>query len=302
MKNLTLIIWIILFSTLCITKVSAEEITALEMSRATAFPADELTDILDRGVLRVAMYKRDTPPFYYKDQHGQLSGVDVELIKGFARKLGVDVEFNRSANTINETVTMVANGEADIAISKLSITFERATKVLFTTPYIKLRKGLIVNRVLLERQIGERSKREAIQSLKGTIGIIGKSAYVTYAKQRFSHMAIRPYNSWAEVIEAVVNREIIAGFRDEAEIKKVTLDNKNYSMELLTVVLEDDYDPKGIAVPSNAHYLKSLLEFYIETLGLELNANNVLFDYDNVISHINRFELYQVNNTSGESP
>jgi len=253
--------------------------------------AKELNEILQRNVLRVAMYGRDTPPFYYFNEENELTGIDVEIIKGFARKLGVEIQFIRTANTLNEVVDMVAAGEADIAICKLSLTFPRAKKVLFTKPYIKLRKGLLVNRLLLQKQLNKRSKKEAIQQLKGTLGVIGNSSYVAYAKQRFKYMEIKEYPTWKAVVDAVLSKKIIAGFRDEAEIKKVILDNKDHAMTLLTVVLEDDFDPKGIALPSDAYYLKALLDFYIDSLGLELTANTVLFEYDSVIEQLNRYRV-----------
>lgn len=258
--------------------------------------AKELAELFERKVLRVAMYKRDTPPFYFVNDENELTGVDVEIIKGFARRLGLEVEFIRHANTLDEVINIVAQGEADLAICKLSITFSRATKVLFTEPYIMLRKGLLVNRVLLQQQLNGRHKKEVIQQLKGTLGVIGNSSYVNYAKQRFNHMKIKEYGSWKEVVDAVLSQQIIAGFRDEAEIKKVILDNKDRAINLLTVVLEDDFDPKGIAIPSHANYLKALLDFYIDSIGLKLTANSVLFEYDSVIDHLNRYDITKVNN------
>ncbi|WP_299265749.1 transporter substrate-binding domain-containing protein [uncultured Psychrosphaera sp.] len=258
--------------------------------------AKELAGLFERKVLRVAMYKRDTPPFYFVNDENELTGVDVEIIKGFARRLGLEVEFIRHANTLDEVINIVAQGEADLAICKLSITFSRATKVLFTEPYIMLRKGLLVNRVLLQQQLSGRHKKEVIQQLKGTLGVIGNSSYVNYAKQRFNNMKIKEYSSWKEVVDAVLSQQIIAGFRDEAEIKKVILDNKDRAINLLTVVLEDDFDPKGIAIPSHANYLKALLDFYIDSIGLKLTANSVLFEYDSVIDHLNRYDITKVNN------
>ena len=91
-------------------------------------------------------------------ESAQVGGLDVELIKGFAQKLGVKVSFLRTADSLDDVVSMVAKGEADLGISKLSITFNRTTKVLFTKPYIKLRKALIVNRTLLEQIRCDRTK------------------------------------------------------------------------------------------------------------------------------------------------
>ncbi|MCG7563044.1 ABC transporter substrate-binding protein [Pseudoalteromonas sp. McH1-42] len=251
--------------------------------------APALAKILSRGTLRVAMYHKDTPPFYYHDTQGKLTGVDVELIRGFADKLGVTLSFDRSAKTLNQAIDMVAEDKADLAICKLSVTFERASRVLFTRPYIRLRKGLLVNRILLQQQLNNRSKIETIQTLQGKLAVIGNSSYVGYARQRFSQMTIVPYPTWQDAIQALKAQQVIAAFRDEAEVKKVIVDNKNNAMSLLTVVLEKDYDPKGIALAPNAHFLRALLESYLDNLSLDLNADKVLFDYDDVINQIHRY-------------
>lgn len=275
-------LWLLLyvaFSASNVTAVGAPELGLL---------APDIQRILDKGVLRVAMYHKDTPPFYYVDEQGELTGVDVELIKGFASLLNVAVEFDRSAKTFNDVIKKVSNREADLAICKLSITFSRTIKVLFTKPYIKLRKGLLVNRVLLQRQLDGRTKEEAIKNLTGKIGVIGKSSYVDYAKHRFHNMELVEYRSWGEIVEAVINQDVVAGFRDEAEIKRVIRDNTDNAVTLLTVVLKGDHDPKGIAVSWDSTHLKSALEFYIDSLGLDLSANKVLFEYESVIETIKR--------------
>ncbi|QTL34953.1 substrate-binding periplasmic protein [Pseudoalteromonas viridis] len=285
MKNLPFSIICLLCCVFTLSAFAAQP--AAQIPSVAQAPA--LAKILNRGTLRVAMYHKDTPPFYYHDAQGTLTGVDVELIRGFADKLGVNLIFDRSAKTLNQAIDMVAEDKADLAICKLSITFDRASRVLFTRPYIRLRKGLLVNRILLQQQLNNRSKIETIQTLQGKLAVIGNSSYVGYARQRFSQMTLVPYPNWQEAIEALKAQEVIAAFRDEAEIKKVIVDNKNNAMSLLTVVLEKDYDPKGIALPPNGHFLRALLESYLDNLSLELNADKVLFNYDDVINQIHRY-------------
>ncbi|MCG8610666.1 MAG: transporter substrate-binding domain-containing protein [Pseudomonadales bacterium] len=245
-----------------------------------------IAEILDRGTLRVAMYSRDTPPFYYRDEKGELTGIDVHIIRGFANLLGVDVEFDRSAATFNAVIDKVANREVDLAICKLSMTFSRAMRVRFTEPYIVLHQGLLINRLKLAQQAGRKSKEEAIQNLKGKIGVIGKSSYVEYAKQRFKNTEIIQYPSWKAVVDGVLNGEVVAGYRDDAEIKKIIRDQPETALKLLTVVFKDALDPKGIAVAWDSVHLQFLLDFYIESLGLQLSADKVLHEYDAIISAI----------------
>ncbi|WMN58684.1 transporter substrate-binding domain-containing protein [Pseudoalteromonas xiamenensis] len=251
---------------------------------------NSIEPILQRGELRIAMYQHDTPPFYFT-QDNTLTGLDVELMQGFANHLGIPARFLRQARTLNEAIQMVEEGKADIAICKLSITFNRAQKVLFTKPYIRLRKALLINRVLLQKQQGKRSKYEAIQTLEGKLAVIGNSSYEDYAKQRFVHMEIVPYPTWQDAVNAVRQQQVVAAFRDEVEIKKVIVDNNNDAVNVMTVVLDNDFDNKGIAVSREAGYLKYLLELYMDNLNLELTANRVLFDYPKLIEHIHRNQL-----------
>ena len=370
--------------------------------------AKPLAPIVERGVLRVAMYDHDSPPFYYeypeskaKERHekcdseddtqfdcekyypidnsilhtdsARVGGLDVELMKGFAQKLGVKVSFLRTADSLDSVVNMVATGRADIGLSKLSITFKRTTKVLFTKPYIKLRKALIVNRTLLEkvRYKCKVTKEQAIRLLKGNVGVIRDSSYVTYAKQRFilsnpaaneeewcktKMVTVVEFDSWEEVKKSLIagtnNSQpqsiwqktlkltsdafaletekkpetespasctgleletrctpsepltLIAGFRDEAEIKYMIKNDKELIQNFLTVVLENDFDAKGIALPADAYFLKFMLEVYFESLGLKLTANNVILNYADVIQDITKYRmsaaLVQTNSVSGE--
>lgn len=390
--------------------------TADELTKFTH--AKPLAPIVERGILRVAMYEQDSPPFYYAypdtlaefrreacnpegkavpvkslndgtpfdcelyysidnsilhTESAQVGGLDVELIKGFAQKLGVKVSFLRTADSLDDVVSMVAKGEADLGISKLSITFNRTTKVLFTKPYIKLRKALIVNRTLLEQIRCDRTKEQAIQHLKGNVGVIRDSSYVTYARQRFIQdnptatakswcntkaVTVVEFDSWEEVIKRlkagtktynnqpqsiwqwthklfpgasapITNKKhntessasctglkpeercnpserlaLIAGFRDEAEIKYLIKNDKKLTQDFLTVVLENDFDAKGIALPADAYFLKFMLEVYFDSLGVKLTANNVILNYADVIQNITRFRRsgssVNTHSTSGE--
>ncbi|MGL1957302.1 MAG: transporter substrate-binding domain-containing protein [Colwellia sp.] len=268
-----------------------------EKGNITYTHGNELKRLLDSKVLRVAMYKGNTRPFYFQETTdgiiGELQGIDVEIIKGFAKKLDLSVKFIRS-DTLDGAVDMVVARKADLAICKLSITFSRANKVLFTKPYIKLRKGLLVNRIelkALQEDLGNITREEAIQQLAGKLGVIEDSSYVTFANQRFKQKSLEKMAlaSWDEIVQKVLDGKYIAAFRDEAEIKKVISDNERHAIHLLTVDLVGDYDPKGIALPLNANHLKALLDLHIDSLGLELTASSLLFDYDSVINKLNRY-------------
>jgi ABC-type amino acid transport substrate-binding protein len=248
-------------------------------------PVNEIEAIVKRGKLRVAMYSKDTPPFYFMDQNNVLTGVDVVLITGFADLLGIPVEFDRSAKSLDEVVDKVEHHQADIAISKLSATFKRSTKVLFSDPYINLKQSLLINRIELAKQLQGRHQEEVIQHLTGKIGVVAKSSYVGFAKH-FDQMEVVEYKSWDEIIDDASTGKIMAAFRDDAEIKKILKDNPDKALNLLSVVLTDADDPKAIAVSFEDRKVKDLLNVYLKSLDLNLTTDKITNDYYNVISTI----------------
>ncbi|WP_333874631.1 substrate-binding periplasmic protein [Methylobacter sp.] len=248
-------------------------------------PLNEIQAIIKRGKLIVAMYSQDTPPFYYMDKNNELTGVDVVLIKGFADLLGVAVEFDRSAKFLDDVVDKVEKHQADLAICKLSMTFGRAQRVLFAEPYANLHQSLLINRLELSRQLKGRSQEETIQNLTGKLGVVAKSSYVGYAKH-FKNMEIVQYPTWNEVIDHVLQGDITAAFRDDAEVKMILRDRPDTTLHLLSVVLKDADDPKGIAMSFDHRNLKDLVNFYLKSLDLNLSADKIINDYDNVIKII----------------
>jgi polar amino acid transport system substrate-binding protein len=244
---------------------------------------EDVDRIKKRGHLVVAMVESNAPPFFFHDENGELKGLDVRLAEGIAEHLGVNVEYNRDAETFNNVVDLVADRKADVAISKLSRTLARAQRVRFTKPYIVLRQGLMVNRLELEkvRRKGE-TDTAAIKSMRGPIGVIANSSYVSYAASRFPNAAIRQYDNWNEVVEAVLAGEVLAAYRDELEVKKIIKERPNAAIELQTVVLTDTRDPIAMVVHHQDTHLLAWLEIYLDTLNLDFTADSLLEEYPEI--------------------
>lgn len=243
----------------------------------------DIERIKERGRLVVAMVENNAPPFFFHDESGKLKGLDVRLAEGIAEELGVEVEYNRNAESFNNVVDLVANRRADIAISKLSRTLTRATRVRYTTPYIVLRQGLMVNRLELEKvkKKGE-TDTAAIKAMRGAIGVIANSSYVGYAASRFPNARVRQYESWDMVVKAVLSGEVLAAYRDELEIKKIIKERPNAVIKLQTVVLTDTRDPIAMAVHHQDTHLLAWLEVYLDTVNLDFTADSLLEEYPEI--------------------
>ena len=117
--------------------VSARPAPAMD---ATAGPV--LDRIRARGTIRVG-YFTDSLPYAFRNRQGDLVGLDVELGYRLARELGVAVEWielHRGALAD----ALAVNGSADIVMSGIAITTERAAALLFSTAYLDETLALLV--------------------------------------------------------------------------------------------------------------------------------------------------------------
>jgi len=74
-----------------------------------------------------------SPPFGILGRDGQPDGSEIETARQLARDLGVEVEFVQV--TAPQRIPALLSGRADIAISSLSITHDRAKTVMFASPH-----------------------------------------------------------------------------------------------------------------------------------------------------------------------
>ncbi|MEB3211126.1 MAG: ABC transporter substrate-binding protein [Leptolyngbyaceae bacterium] len=251
---------------------------------AGTMPPD-IQKILDRGSLIVALLDTDNPPFFMAEKNGQLDGLDVKLAKDLAHRLGVRVQFNRSATTFNEVVETVFNQEADIAISKISRTMKRVQQVRFSEPYLRMRHGLLVNRLHLAQQTHGRSVPETIRALEGNVGVIEGSSYVGFLHQKFPNATIVEYPHWDDIVRAVSEGEVLAAYRDELEIKKVVRSSPNAALHLETIALIDTEDPIAMVLPWTSTHLLAMVDQYLDTEKLNYSADTVLHNYADYFTH-----------------
>ena len=93
------------------TEEAAEEV-AEEVAEETV--ASEVAAVKEKGVLVVGI--TDFAPMDYKDENGEWIGFDADMAKGFAEKLGVEVEFveidwdNKILELDGKTIDCVWNG------------------------------------------------------------------------------------------------------------------------------------------------------------------------------------------------
>jgi cyclohexadienyl dehydratase len=83
----------------------------------------------------------DYRPFTYLDREGQWSGMDIDLVRDFARDTGSDLQL---VPTTWPTLMADLGRKCDLAVGGISVTADRAAKALFSDPYLRDGKAAVV--------------------------------------------------------------------------------------------------------------------------------------------------------------
>jgi cyclohexadienyl dehydratase len=130
MRRLMLVITVALLVTL-------GGVTSCGRRETTTIPAPPPPSALDligqRGEVRVCS-TGDYRPFTYRDPTGQWTGIDIDMAKDLAAKLGARLTV--VPTTWSNMVTDLTAGRCDLAMGGISVTLERAKRAAYTDPYL----------------------------------------------------------------------------------------------------------------------------------------------------------------------
>lgn len=241
--------------------------------------SQDIQDIVTRGKLVVAILKTDNPPFFMITPDGKLEGIDIELSERIAKELGVTLEVNRTANTYDEVVNLVASGKVDLGASKLSYTDERAKKVLYTTPYAVFRKAMLVNRLAyasIKRYRNVESLIDLFSKSDAKIGVVKKSSYVDFAKKLFPNASVDEIETWDQGLKLLQEGKLLALFRDEIETRKFLLSRPDANLKLLSLIIKSQEDSIRMVVPRERLHFLLWINGLLETNQIKYDANMIL--------------------------
>ncbi len=129
-----------LMTTLRACAILAGVALALLLPRAALADGPVLDRVVENGVLRVAM-SVDQPPFNMRNRAKSVIGFDVDLAKALANAMQVKLEIVE--RPFAELLPAVTSGDADIAISGITITPGRTRTVSFVGPYTLSGKSML---------------------------------------------------------------------------------------------------------------------------------------------------------------
>ncbi len=97
-------------------------------------------EIKESGKIDIGVFS-DKNPFGYVDNNGEYQGYDVYFAKRIAEDLGV--ELNLVSVEAANRVEYLTTGKVDIILANFTVTAERAEKVDFALPYMKVALGVV---------------------------------------------------------------------------------------------------------------------------------------------------------------
>jgi polar amino acid transport system substrate-binding protein len=260
--------------------------TLLLLSSAVSageLPAD-IMRIKQNGFIRVSILNHSIFPFIYKNDAGLLDGIDIRLARKIAEELGVEVVFINTADSFNGVVQLVVDGEADIAISKISATLKRTENVAFSRPYLVLNQALLINRLALAKIVNNKSERTVIRRLQTDVGVIRGSSYEEYLAKVFPDATKVTFETWEDAVEGVFTGQVTALYRDDFEIKRVIHEKSNGSLLAKSVTLIDKKDEIAIAVNwQDSQLLQWVNKFLASNVPETLTADQVLKEHDKLL-------------------
>jgi ABC-type amino acid transport substrate-binding protein len=192
------------------------------LSIATAAPSlpEAFQRIEKNKRIVVALHAEDSPPFFYTDKTGALQGIDVDLAKLIAAKLGVKLVIKRTAKDFDGVIDEISAGSADIGIAALYPSLDRMKSVIFTEPYMEIPAIIVVNRAQAARSGIQPADLQTLDRPGTTVGYIDSPIFSDAVHNFFHHVRIKLYPDRAALLGGLRSGEVAAAFIDEIEATK----------------------------------------------------------------------------------
>ena len=243
-------------------------------------PAPDILRILERGRLVVAVAGFPLPPFVALDAKGAPAGYDIDLARGMASALGVPTAFDSRARSLDAVLAAVAQGDADLALSKLGARLDWAMRVRFSRPYLVLHQALLVSRPHFVQTSGGREPAEVVADPDTPVGVVAGTASAEDARRRLPRARLRDYPRFdPDIVDAVLAGEVLAGCGDELEVRHALAGRPDAPLRLRAQVLPETRLPVAAALPRESAQLLAWVDLYIETALTPVTADELLARY-----------------------
>lgn len=181
--------------------------------------ARTLDEIVESGKVVIGVFS-DKKPFGYVDENGDYQGYDVYFGNRIAEDLGVEVEY--VAVDPASRVEFLETAKVDIILANFTVTEERAEKVDFALPYMKVSLGIVSPDGAVITDVEELADKTLIVA-KGTTADI-------YFTENYPDYELQKYDQYSDAYSALLDGRGDAFSTDNTEVLAWAIENPGFTV------------------------------------------------------------------------
>lgn len=187
-----------------------------------------LDQIKEGGTVIIGVFS-DKAPFGYVDDAGEYQGYDVEFANRLVADLGTKVEW--VATDPANRVPFLESNKVDIILANFTVTEERAEKVDFSLPYMKVQLGVVSPDSALVKSVDDLADKTLIV-VKGTTA-------ETFFEQEYPDVKLQKYDQYADAYNALLDGRGDAFSTDNTEVLAWAKENPGFTVGIDALGNED---------------------------------------------------------------
>ena len=181
--------------------------------------ARSLAQIKKSGTIKIAVFS-DKKPFGYVDENGEYQGYDVYFANRIAKDLGVKVKFVPVEAAAR--VEVLTTGKVDLVLANFTVTKERAEKVDFALPYMKVALGIVSPKKALVTDPAQ---------LNGKTLIVAKGTTAeTYFSKNYPQIKLLKFDQYSEAYNALLDGRGDGLSTDNTEVLAWAIENPSFAV------------------------------------------------------------------------
>lgn len=243
--------------------------TAADGENASGAVYRTLDDIKSSGTLKIGVFS-DKNPFGYIDNNGEYQGYDIYFAKRLAEDLGTELELVPVEAA--SRVEFLETGKVDIILANFTVTEERAEKVDFALPYMKVALGVVSPDNAIITFADELADKKLIV-VKGTTA-------ETFFTENYPNTELVKFDEYNEAYSALQDGRGDAFSTDNTEVLAWAMQNPGFTVGIESLGNIDTIAP---AVSKGNETLLSWINGEITALAEENFFHN---DYDATLAPV----------------
>lgn len=227
--------------------------------------------LVKEGKLLIAT-SPDFPPFENLE-NGEMVGLDIEIGKAVAEKLGLEPEF--VSLQFDSILTAVAAGtQADVGISGLTVDPERAKTVDFSDSYYV--DDLSVAVMKNNADITADNADEALNKEGVVIAVQSGTSGETYVKENYPKATVQPYGNSTDAFAALQSGQANAVCTNKAVVERMLANAYTDAQVVKSIATGEEY---AVAVAQENKALTAAINKALEELHADGTIDALVAKY-----------------------